>query len=177
MEKQATALAKSEEKNAAVSPAFVEAEKMFDRFAETSREIAKRAFEFFQDRGWEFGNQFDDWFKAESEILRAAPLDITETPDSINVRLAVPGFRPEEIEISVKDKQLFMSGETASELKNEDEQTFYSEWKSNKFCRQFTLPTNVDTKDVKAELKDGILFLNLKKLPEIEPAKIEVKPA
>lgn len=177
MDKQATALAKSEEKNANVAPAFVEAEKMFDRFAETSREIAKRAFEFFQERGWEFGNQFDDWFKAESEILRATPVDITETPDNINVRLAVPGFKPEEIEISIRDNQLFMSGETASEEKTEDEKTFYSEWKSNKFCRQLTLPTNVDNRNVKAELKNGILLLNLKKLPEAEPAKIEVKSA
>ena len=177
MENRATALAKSEEKKPIETPIWVEAEKMFERFAETSREIATRAFDFFQERGREFGTHFDDWFRAESEILRPAPVDITETADTINVRLAVPGFRPDEIELSVKDDQLFMSGETRLEEEKEDESTFYSEWKSNRFCRQFTLPSNVDPESVNAELKDGILRMTLKKIAPKEPSKIEVKPA
>jgi HSP20 family protein len=177
MENPATALAKSEEKKPIEKPIFVEAEKMFERFAQTSREIASRAFDFFQERGREWGTQLDDWFRAESEILRPAPVDITETPESINVRLAVPGFKPDEIELSVKDDQLFMSGETSLEEEKEDEKTFYSEWKSNRFCRQFTLPSNVDPDSVNAELKDGILRITLQKIAPKEPSKIEVKPA
>lgn len=177
MENKGTALSKAEEKEVKNAPMFVEAEKMFERFAETSREIAQRAFDFFQERGREWGSQLDDWFKAESEILRWAPVDITETPELINVKLAVPGFKAEEIEVSVKDNELFMSGETKSEIEKEDEKIFYTEWKSDRFCRNFTLPAKVDPDDVKAELKDGVLLLTLKKLIEKEPAKIEVKPA
>jgi HSP20 family protein len=177
MENRATALVKNDEKKPAAAPAVVETEKMFERFAETSREIARRAFDFFQERGREFGTQLDDWFKAESEVLRQAPVDITETSENINVRLAVPGFKPEEIELSIKDDQLFMSGETRSEDKKEDEMTFYSEWKSNRFCRQFTLPSHVDPENVSAELKDGILMITLQKVEPREPSKIEVKPA
>ena len=64
-----------------------------------------------------------------------------------------------------------------SEEEKEDESTFYSEWKSNRFCRQFTLPSNVDPESVNAELKDGILRMTLKKIAPKEPSKIEVKPA
>lgn len=177
MENRATALAKSEDKKPTATPAMVETEKMFERFADTSREIARRAFDFFQERGREFGTQSDDWFKAESEVLRPAPVDITETPEKINVRLAVPGFKPDEIELSIKDDQLFMSGETHTEEKKEEEKTFYSEWKSNRFCRQFTLPSHVDPENVNAELKDGILMISLEKVEPREPSKIEVKPA
>lgn len=176
MENRATALVKSEEKDPIKTPMWVEAEKMLDRFTETSREIASRAFDFFQERGREFGTQVDDWFRAESELLRPAPVDITESPENINVRLAVPGFKADEIELSVKDDQLFMSGETRLEEEKEDEKTFYTEWKSNRFCRQFTLPSNVDPDNVNAELKDGILRVTLKKIAPKEPSKIEVKP-
>lgn len=177
MENKGTAIAKAEEKEPKPIPMFVEAEKMFERFAENSREIAKRAFDFFQERGREWGTQLDDWFKAESEILRPAPVEITENPKNVNVKLSVPGFKPEEIEISVLDDKLFISGEASSETRKEDEETFYTEWKSNKFCRQFALPAHVDPDNVYAELKDGVLWLTFNKIAEKEPSKIEIKPA
>lgn len=177
MEKEATEIIKQERPEASASPIFVETEKMFERLSELSREIGHRAFEFFQQRGRDFGNQLDDWFKAESEILRPTPVEITENDKMINVKAAVPGFKAEEIELSVKDKTLFMSGETKSETEKKDETTYYSELKSNKFCRQVALPGEVETDDVKAQLKDGILTIALRKTAEKEETKIAVKAA
>lgn len=110
-------------------------------------------------------------------MLRPTPVEITETPDTVNVRAAVSGFKPEEIEISVKDDVLILSGETKSEEKREGENTFYSEWQSNRFCRQLTLPTEVETKDVDATLKDGVLQICLKKKVTEKATKIAVKSA
>lgn len=177
MEKQATEMIKQEKPEAAAAPIIVETEKMFERLSDLSREIGHRAFEFFQERGRDFGNQLDDWFKAESEILRPTPVEITENDEMINVKAAVPGFKADEIEISVKDLTLVMSGETKSDTEKKDERTFYSEWKSNKFCRQLTLPAEVETNDVKAELKNGVLTIELKKIAEKEETKIAVKSA
>ena len=71
-EKAFTTTAK--DKDDGLSPIFVEAEKMFEHFAEVTKETAKKAFEFFQRRGGEFGKELEDWFKAESEILRPVPV-------------------------------------------------------------------------------------------------------
>jgi HSP20 family protein len=177
MEKQATEIVKTEPEAAKPAPVFVEFEKMFDRFAELSKETAERAFDFFQRRGRAFGDQLDDWFKAESEILRPIPVEITEDEQAVMVRAEVPGFKPDEIEVSVKDNILFMSGETASEKKKEDEKIFYSEWKSNRFCRQLELPAEIEADGVNAELKAGVLTMTLKKKAAEEASKIRVKAA
>jgi HSP20 family protein len=158
-------------------PAFVEAEKMFDRMADITRETAARAFDYFMSRGGMFGTRFDDWLKAESEILRPTPVEITETKDMVNLKAAVPGFKPNEIEISIKDNDLIMSGERNVAEKNEDENTFYSEWHSNRFFRKLTLPSDVETEGVTANLKDGILTMSLTKKAAEEAAKIKVQTA
>ena len=155
-------------------PMFVEAEKMLESFAELTREITQRAFEYFLSRGGDFGKEFEDWFRAEAEILLPVKIEITEADKMINVLAIVPGFKPEEIEISVKDNVLILSGETKKEEKKEDTNTIYNEWRSNRFFRQLTLPAEVTAEKVKAHLKDGILQLKLPKAALHEAKQIAV---
>jgi len=158
-------------------PAFVEAEKMFEKLAAITRETAERAFSFFMERGARIGNQAEDWLRAEMETLRAAPAKITEDKDTINVTIAAPGFKPQEIEMSIKDNTLIVSGETSAEKHSEEEKTFYSEWRSDRFFRKLTLPSEVETDNPEAVLKDGVLTLTLKKKAEEPAAKVAVKAA
>ena len=164
-----TAMTKPEAKENAF-PMFVEVEEMFERLAELTKETTQRAFEFFVKRGGDFGKEFEDWFRAEAEILLPVKVEITETDKQINVSAMVPGFKPEEIEIGVKDNLLILSGETRKEEKKEDENTVYSEWRSNRFFRQILLPAEVNAEKVKANLKDGILYL---KLPKAAPREVK----
>ena len=177
MNTENTALTKTTGKSKPRAPAFVEAEKMLDRMATVTEEIGQKAFEFFVARGHDLGPHFDDWLKAEQEILRPVPVEVKESKDGISVRAAVPGFKPDEIEVSVKDNILFLSGETCSEEKKEDERTFYSEWRSNRFCRQLILPFDVEPGSVDAKLNEGVLYLTLKKMAEQPAEKILVKSA
>ena len=174
MKNEATALAKEPVNTEPRFPAFVEIEKMLDRVAEFTAETSKKAYDYFMLRGDELTSHFDDWLKAEMDILRPTPLEITQTDEMINVRAAVPGFKPEEIEISLKDDLLIMSGETKAEEKKEDEKLFLNEWRSNRFCRQMRLPSAVEKENVNANLKDGILYLEFKKKPVDEAASITV---
>lgn len=176
MEKEVKALEKIE-KSPEPAPLFVDVEKMFERSTELFRDIASRAFEFFQERGHMIGTQLDDWFRAESEILRPTLVEITEKDNLVTLKAAVPGFRPDEIEVSVKGDRAFISGRSGSELKSEDEKTFYSEWKSDRFYRELQLPSLVEEDAVNAELKDGILTLTMTKRAEKEATKVAVKSA
>jgi HSP20 family molecular chaperone IbpA len=164
-----TAITKPEARETAF-PMFVEAEKMFERLAELTKETTQRAFEYFVRRGGDFGKEFEDWFRAEAEILLPVKIEMTETDKQINVSAMVPGFKPEEIEISVKDNILILSGETRKEDKQEGENMVYSEWRSNRFFRQLTLPAEVNADKVRANLKDGILHL---KLPKAAPREVK----
>ncbi len=170
-------LPKLEEKTDEFAPIFVEAEKMLERLAQITKETTQKAFEYFQRRGGEYGRELDDWFKAESDVLLPVPVDVNETKDQINVRAGVPGFKPEEIEVSVKDKTLILSGKTETEEKKEDENTIFREWRSNRFCRRLPLSSEVDADKVTAKLKNGVLKLKLPKIQQHEAKNVSVEAA
>ena len=147
---------------------------MFERMAEVTRRAAENAFSFFSERGGELGRELEDWFKAETELLRPAPIEITENPKEIKVKAIVAGFDPEDIEVKVKDNSLTINGESEEKKRNDDESTFYSEWRSNRFFRQMTLPSEVDAERTRADLSDGVLEIVLPKLRGKEPTTVKV---
>jgi HSP20 family protein len=155
-------------------PTFTEAERMFERMAEVTRRAAENAFSFFSERGGELGRELEDWFKAETELLRPAPIEITESPKEITVKAIVAGFDPKNIEVKVKDNSLTINGESEEKKRKDDESTFYSEWRSNRFFRQMTLPSEVDAERTRADLSDGVLEIVLPKLRGKEPTKVKV---
>ena len=156
------------------APIFIEAEKMLDKMAGITMETAAKAFEFFRERGGEWGKELDDWFNAEREILRPVPIEIKDTDKTLYVTAAVPGFKADEIEVSVKDNFLILSGNAEARNTKNDDNLVVSEWKSNRFCRQLELPAMVMVDKVEARLADGMLELTLPKAAAQEPTKILV---
>ena len=86
-ESKEESLTKKKDVDNAKSPVFVEAEKMFGRIAEITRETAQKAYDFSQNRGAALGMHLDGWFKAESEILSPTPVELTETKRKRKVRM------------------------------------------------------------------------------------------
>src|SRR2546425_641089 len=90
-------------------------------------------------------------------------LDIYEDKDNVVVKAEIPGMKREEIEVSLHDGTLSISGERKSEGKYEDAETYRAERFFGKFQRTVTLPTPVSADKVKAQYKDGILTVTLPK--------------
>jgi HSP20 family protein len=160
---------------APASPVFVEAEKLFEQMKEFSQSVARRAYEYFEARGREFGYDLEDWFRAESELMRRVPLEIKEADSQITVRAEVPGFAANEINVSVEPQRLFISGKSEKTTEDQKEQTLLSEIRSNRFCRELRLPAEVDPAKTTAVLKDGVLELGLAKVAESKALNVEVK--
>jgi HSP20 family protein len=156
------------------APMFVEADKMFDRLARLTEETAERAFDYFLRRGGNWGHEFDDWFRAETEILRPLPVELKEKNGSLIVNAVVAGFKPEEIEINVKDNLLTISGDHKMNRERKDENVVYSDFASNRFFRQMRLPQIVDASKVEAKLEDGVLHITLPKMAVQEANHIAV---
>jgi HSP20 family protein len=68
------------------APAIVRAEELFDQTNRLSEEIARRAYELFDQRGRAQGLDLRDWLQAESELLQPVPVEVVETADKIKVR-------------------------------------------------------------------------------------------
>jgi HSP20 family protein len=101
-------------------------------------------------------------------------LDLYDDKDAFVVSVELPGMKKEEIDISLHDGVLTVSGERKHERENKEGQTFRSERYFGKFQRSVSLPASVDASSVKASYKDGILSISLPKAEEAKPRQISV---
>lgn len=101
-------------------------------------------------------------------------LDMFEDRDNVYVRLEVPGMKKEDIELSLHDGSLSISGERKGEEKSQEGEVYRSERFFGRFQRTITLPTTVASDKVKAQYKDGILSVTLPKAEEAKPKHIDV---
>lgn len=124
---------------------------------------------------------FDEAFRSQgpvSEEARAsswAPaVDIFEREGHIVLKAELPGIEPKDVDIRVENNVLSLRGERKfqSEVKRED--CHRVERAYGTFSRSFTLPTVVDTENIKAEYKDGVLQVSLPKKEEAKPKQISI---
>lgn len=154
---------------------FVEAEHFLEDFARNTEAIAEKAFELFKKRGYKFGHELEDWFKAERQLFRKVPIDIKDVKGNLDIRAEVPGFTADNLKVSVEPNRVTIKGETEEKTEKKDEGTLYSEWKSNKIFRTFDLPHRVDADKATALIKDGVLTLTIPKALETKPNEVEIK--
>jgi len=101
-------------------------------------------------------------------------LDVYEQKENIVVRAELPGMRREEIEVSLHENTLSISGERKHEETHKDHEVYRSERFFGRFQRSVTLPTMVAGDKVKAQYKDGLLTVTLPKAEEAKPKHIDV---
>ncbi len=101
-------------------------------------------------------------------------LDVQEDKDSFTVRTELPGLKREDIEVSLHDGVLNISGERKAEAKQEGVEVHRQERYYGKFQRALTLPTPVAADKITAQYKDGVLTVMLPKIEEARPKKIDV---
>lgn len=100
-------------------------------------------------------------------------LDLYQNNDNIVAVVELPGMRKEDIEISLQDGTLTISGERKEETGPENGAT-RTERFTGKFRRTITLPTRVDASKVSANYKDGVLTVTLPKAEEAKPKQIQI---
>lgn len=124
---------------------------------------------------------FEEPFSALTEGMQpfmsgwSPALDVFEDKDNLVIKAELPGMKKEEIEISLHDGVLTLSGERKQEQKHHEGDIHRSERFVGKFQRTLSLPTAVDGEKVKATYKDGILTVTLPKAEEAKPKQIQVK--
>ncbi len=105
----------------------------------------------------------------------APSLDLSETDGTLEVKMDVPGVKPEEIDIQLSGNLLTISGKR-SEEKEEKGKTFHRVERSyGSFSRSVTLPCDIKDDKVDAQVHDGILRITLQKSEEAKTRKIKVR--
>lgn len=108
----------------------------------------------------------------------ATELDMYEEEDKVVVKLKAPGFDEKNVDITIEDNSVTITG--TSEVKQEEEDKakkyYRKEIRNQSFTRTVTLPSKVVADKASAKFKSGILTLELPKAEESKPKKISIKP-
>jgi HSP20 family protein len=84
--------------------------------------------------------------------------EVSRTDSGYNVEVPVPGYKPDQIEVTFKDGLLSVNGKSERRT----------------FSRSFTIPEDVDAERISARVSDGMLMLSLERLPEMQPKRIAI---
>ncbi|GJQ58585.1 MAG: Hsp20/alpha crystallin family protein [Candidatus Scalindua sp. AMX11] len=99
--------------------------------------------------------------------------DIAETEKNLVVTMDVPGVRKENLNITLENRNLEVDAKIDfSPYEKLD--PVYTEYNVGHYTRSFTVSNTIDTKNIDANLTDGVLTLTLPKAPEALPRKIEI---
>jgi HSP20 family protein len=124
---------------------------------------------------------FEDSFTTPFRLIGATadglttPIDIYHTDKDIVVKAALPGVKPEEVDITVTGDTLNIKGETKAEEEIKQEDYLYRERHYGTFHRTVVLPSGLNTDKSEAKFEDGMLTLTIPKLERTKPKAIKVK--
>jgi HSP20 family protein len=103
-------------------------------------------------------------------------VDIRTTADALIVEAALPGVKPENVDISILDDTLTISGQTSEEKTNDEDGYTYREIRRGSFSRSLSLPRGLKSDAASANFEDGILRLSIPKADEAKPRQIKISP-
>lgn len=139
--------------------------------------ITRRTTPNLWDRATDFDRLFDFAFGAAPSLSAWSPaVDIRETGDEFIVTAEVPGLTKDDLELSVENGVLSISGEKKEEYEEGGNGTgrHLVERRYGRFQRNFSLPSSVNTDRVEASFKDGVLTVTLPKAEVAKPKRIKI---
>lgn len=123
--------------------------------------------------------RWDPFTELGAPSMRELPFvpsfEVKETRDAYVFKADLPGIREDDLEIHLTGNRLTVSGRREEEKREEEDRFYAYERSYGTFSRSFTLPEGVDPDHSEADLSSGVLTVNIPKLPEVKPRKIEVK--
>lgn len=115
------------------------------------------------------------WGAAAGEGL-PLPLDISTSPDALVVEAALPGARPDDVEITVEDGTLTIRASTASERSEGEGDFLVQEIRRGELSRSISLPSGLEPDRAEASFDNGVLTLRIPKAEQVKPRQIRINP-
>jgi HSP20 family protein len=132
------------------------------------RQAMDRLFEdsFVRPRAWGF----------TSEGNGVIPLDITNSADTLVVEAALPGVKPEDVDITVENGTLTISAESREEREETKGDTLISEIRRGSVSRSVALPSGLEADKASATFEHGVLRLSIPRAEAVKPRQIRISP-
>lgn len=118
---------------------------------------------------------FPEMFPMKTEALWEPALDLSESEKEVIVRLEVPGFHKENLDVKLDNELLTIAGHREFRNEVKGEEFLWTEREEGRFSRTLRIPTTVDPAKVEAMYENGLLTVKLPKLEPTPKAKIAIK--
>ena len=121
---------------------------------------------------------FDDFFDRpaaglfDSEWLPA--IDVYDDEKNFYIKADVAGIDEKNLDVAISENVLTLSGKKTEERKDEGKNYIFSERRAGSFSRSVTLPSGFKQKDIKGELKNGVLTITIEKEKSAKSEKIKI---
>ncbi len=102
-------------------------------------------------------------------------VDVAETDSEIIVKADVPGVSKDDIDVTVDNNQLIISGEKKHEEEEKGKNYYHMERRYGSFRRVFALPSTADTDNVKASYENGVLTVSIPKTEVAKGKKVKIE--
>jgi HSP20 family molecular chaperone IbpA len=125
------------------------------------RALGQRAYDLFAARNGEHGHDWEDWFQAETELLRPVSIALSESPNRLSIRVNIDGFSKDELRVGIEPKNITIVGrKNVSTLPDQNGRTSAP----NQILRSIALSSEIDIAGAIIELESGVLKLELPKV-------------
>jgi len=137
--------------------------------------LNRRRTELTQDPfDWDLDRLLNRWMGEAAWPSSAYAVDIHEDDDHVYVEAEMPGFKKDQINVTIEQGILSITAEREAQSKDGVKEHL-RERRRTRYQRLFTLPTTVDDSKVEARFEDGVLYLRFPKTAEVKPRRITVK--
>jgi HSP20 family protein len=96
------------------------------------------------------------------------------TPDELVVKASLPGWKPEDVEITLTGSTLVIAGELKEEARRDNESWVLNEIRRSSFSRTLELPEGLLGDRATASFENGVLTLRMPKAEEVKPKQIKI---
>jgi HSP20 family protein len=126
--------------------------------------------------GEAFGNSREGDTEGTGIATYRLPVDIAEIENGYRIQAPVPGFKPEDVEVTFSDGVLTISARRSHEETRKEGRYMRREVAFGNYERQITLPGDIRAQDIKATFDNGLLTVEVPRAPRPQPMRIEIRP-
>lgn len=114
----------------------------------------------------------EDWM---NDYEGALNIDMYQTKDNVIIKSTIAGVRPDDIDITVANDMVTIKGKRQREENIAQDDYFYQECYWGSFARSVIVPVDIDSEEIEADLKDGILTIVIPKAAKAKTKKVKVR--
>jgi HSP20 family protein len=132
------------------------------------RQAMDRLFEdsFVRPRAWGF----------TADGTGVIPIEVTNSPETLVVEAALPGVKPDDVDVTVENGTLTISAESREEREESKGEVLISEIRRGSVSRSVALPSGLEPDKASATFENGVLRLAIPRAESVKPRQIRISP-